>query len=118
MRSPAGARHHASAAIVRLGAEATAVLDNVRASAVKALRKVFPRSPDEESIGYQEDIQINDTIVAGNECRAINRSHHLLTWFISKHNCIKPLLPTAVAACRCPLEDYIPRAIEALRAAV
>ncbi|GAB2267718.1 Protein ACCUMULATION AND REPLICATION OF CHLOROPLASTS 6 [Dionaea muscipula] len=57
----------AAAAIVRLGAEATAVLDNVRASAVKALRKVFPRSPDEESIGYQEDIQINDTVVDGNE---------------------------------------------------
>ncbi|KAL9275815.1 accumulation and replication of chloroplasts 6, chloroplastic-like protein, partial [Drosera capensis] len=44
----------AAAAIARLGAGATAVLDNVRVSALQALRKVFPRSPNKDYVGYQE----------------------------------------------------------------
>ncbi|GAB2240795.1 hypothetical protein Droror1_Dr00021313 [Drosera rotundifolia] len=44
----------AAAAIARLGAGAIAVLDNVRVSAFQALRKVFPRSPNKDYVGYQE----------------------------------------------------------------
>ncbi|KAK4782604.1 hypothetical protein SAY86_016706 [Trapa natans] len=40
----------AAAAIVKIGAEASAVLGNVKASAIEALQKVFPPK------GYQEDI--------------------------------------------------------------
>ncbi|PIA57192.1 hypothetical protein AQUCO_00600136v1, partial [Aquilegia coerulea] len=45
----------AAAAIVRIGAEATAVLDNVKASAILALRKVFPLGNREEISWREED---------------------------------------------------------------
>ncbi|KAF5197471.1 Accumulation and replication of chloroplast protein 6 protein [Thalictrum thalictroides] len=45
----------AAAAIVRIGAEATAVLDNVKASAILALRKVFPLGNREEISRSEED---------------------------------------------------------------
>ncbi|WCJ35146.1 Protein ACCUMULATION AND REPLICATION OF CHLOROPLASTS 6 chloroplastic [Euphorbia peplus] len=49
----------AAAAIVKIGAEATAVLDNVKASAIQALQKVFSRTRVEESIALQETDSIN-----------------------------------------------------------
>lgn len=49
----------AAAAIVRIGAEATAVIDNVKTSVIKALQKVFPASSGEERITRQEDVAIN-----------------------------------------------------------
>ncbi|KAI3956707.1 hypothetical protein MKX01_021472 [Papaver californicum] len=45
----------AAAAIVRIGAEATAVLDNVKTTAIKALQKVFPLGNKEVSIKRKED---------------------------------------------------------------
>ncbi|GAB4839450.1 Protein ACCUMULATION AND REPLICATION OF CHLOROPLASTS 6 [Ancistrocladus abbreviatus] len=53
----------AAAAIARIGAEATTLLDNVRVSAVQALRKVFPRSPGKECMAPQ-DVGINESLVA------------------------------------------------------
>lgn len=43
----------AAAAIVRIGAEATAVLDNVKFSAIQALSKVFPPSRVDENVIHQ-----------------------------------------------------------------
>ncbi|XVF73857.1 hypothetical protein PTKIN_Ptkin13bG0015000 [Pterospermum kingtungense] len=42
----------AAAAIVRIGAEATAALDHVKASAIQALQKVFPLRCSEESVHH------------------------------------------------------------------
>ncbi|KAL1815747.1 hypothetical protein ACET3Z_018321 [Daucus carota] len=47
----------AAAAIARIGAEATAVFDNVKISAIQALKKVFPLGPEEATVrrqGYDE----------------------------------------------------------------
>ncbi|KAJ4702053.1 Accumulation and replication of chloroplasts 6, chloroplastic-like protein [Melia azedarach] len=53
----------AAAAIVRVGAtEATAVLDQVKASAIEALQKVFPLSHKDKTAKYQEDGERNDYI--------------------------------------------------------
>ncbi|XVE56123.1 hypothetical protein DITRI_Ditri03aG0212400 [Diplodiscus trichospermus] len=49
----------AAAAIVRIGAEATAVLDHVKASAIQALQKVFPLRRSEESMRHQLDGERN-----------------------------------------------------------
>ncbi|KAE8712640.1 Protein ACCUMULATION AND REPLICATION OF CHLOROPLASTS 6 [Hibiscus syriacus] len=49
----------AAAAIVRIGAEATAVLDHVKASAIQALLKVFPLHRSEESVRHQLDGEMN-----------------------------------------------------------
>ncbi|XP_022769108.1 protein ACCUMULATION AND REPLICATION OF CHLOROPLASTS 6, chloroplastic isoform X2 [Durio zibethinus] len=49
----------AAAAIVRIGAEATAVLDHVKASAIQALQKVFPLRRSEESVRHQLDGEMN-----------------------------------------------------------
>lgn len=49
----------AAAAIVRIGTEATAVIDNVTTSVVEALKKVFPPSSIEERITRQEDVGVN-----------------------------------------------------------
>ncbi|XWS24442.1 hypothetical protein CRYUN_Cryun28dG0102600 [Craigia yunnanensis] len=49
----------AAAAIVRIGAEATAVLDHVKASAIQALQKVFPLRRSEESVRHQLDGESN-----------------------------------------------------------
>lgn len=48
----------AAAAIVRIGAEATAVIDNVKTSVIQALQKVFTPSSGER-ITRQEDIAVN-----------------------------------------------------------
>lgn len=45
----------AAAAIVRIGAEATAALDHVKASAIQVLQKVFPLRRLEESVRHQLD---------------------------------------------------------------
>ena len=45
----------AAAAIVRIGAEATAVLDHVKDSAIQALQKVFPLGHRNQRAGHQED---------------------------------------------------------------
>ncbi|CAM8933743.1 unnamed protein product [Rhodiola kirilowii] len=45
----------AAAAIVKIGAGATAVLDNVKASALEVLQKVFPPSQGKESLIRHED---------------------------------------------------------------
>ncbi|KAI9200873.1 hypothetical protein LWI28_014364 [Acer negundo] len=52
----------AAAAIVRIGAaEATAVLDHVKASAIQALQKVFPLGQKEKSVGHHEDDETNNS---------------------------------------------------------
>ncbi|KAK4860594.1 hypothetical protein QYF36_026855 [Acer negundo] len=52
----------AAAAIVRIGAaEATAVLDHVKASAIQALQKVFPLGQKEKSVRHQEDDETNNS---------------------------------------------------------
>lgn len=45
----------AAAAIVRIGAEATAVLDHVKSSAILALQKVFPLGDRDKNFTHQED---------------------------------------------------------------
>ncbi|KAL4650115.1 hypothetical protein ACB092_01G063300 [Castanea dentata] len=52
----------AAAAIVRIGAEATAVLDHVKASAIQALQKVFPLSNRDQRAGHQEDGDMNYSV--------------------------------------------------------
>ncbi|KAL3845292.1 hypothetical protein ACJIZ3_002695 [Penstemon smallii] len=49
----------AAAAIARIGAEATAVLDNVKVSAIQALRKVFPLGNGEKDVRLYEENEIN-----------------------------------------------------------
>ncbi|XP_030446839.2 protein ACCUMULATION AND REPLICATION OF CHLOROPLASTS 6, chloroplastic [Syzygium oleosum] len=46
----------AAAAIAKIGAEASAVIDNVKDSAIQALRKVFPLGLSKEDTGLQEDV--------------------------------------------------------------
>lgn len=46
----------AAAAIAKIGAEASAVIDNVKDSAIQALRKVFPLGHSKEDTGLQEDV--------------------------------------------------------------
>ncbi|ONI32513.1 hypothetical protein PRUPE_1G370400 [Prunus persica] len=53
----------AAAAIVRIGAEATAVLDNFRASALQALQKVFPLGYRDENVQRQEDHEMNYSLL-------------------------------------------------------
>lgn len=45
----------AASAIVKIGAEATAVIDHVKASAVQALKKVFPLVSQDESLSHKND---------------------------------------------------------------
>ncbi|XP_043712763.1 protein ACCUMULATION AND REPLICATION OF CHLOROPLASTS 6, chloroplastic [Telopea speciosissima] len=52
----------AAAAIVRIGAGATAVLDNVKTSAFQALQKVFPLSNREEGMRDQEFCDKNNSV--------------------------------------------------------
>jgi len=54
----------AAAAIVRIGAEATAVLDHVKVSAIQALQKVFPLGHREHDTGHQEDGDFNYSVPA------------------------------------------------------
>uniref|UniRef100_A0A7N0V436 ARC6 IMS domain-containing protein n=1 Tax=Kalanchoe fedtschenkoi TaxID=63787 RepID=A0A7N0V436_KALFE len=54
----------AAAAIVKIGAEATAVLDSVKASALEALRKVFPPSQGKESLIRHEDTAFSNSASA------------------------------------------------------
>ncbi|KAG8377874.1 hypothetical protein BUALT_Bualt08G0079000 [Buddleja alternifolia] len=49
----------AAAAIARIGAEATAVLDNVKESAIQALQKVFPLGNGEKNVRLYEENGIN-----------------------------------------------------------
>ncbi|XP_068640826.1 protein ACCUMULATION AND REPLICATION OF CHLOROPLASTS 6, chloroplastic [Aristolochia californica] len=58
----AGSALAAAAAIARIGAEATAVLDNVKASAIQALQKVFPLSNMEGRLGREEKYDQNSSI--------------------------------------------------------
>lgn len=58
-----GAPLAAAAAIVRIGAEATAVLDHVKASAIQALQKVFPQGHRNENITNQKDGVRNHSIL-------------------------------------------------------
>lgn len=53
----------AAAAIVKIGAEATAVLDSVKVSAIKALQKVFPLGKVDGSVKHGEDGQINSSVM-------------------------------------------------------
>lgn len=59
----------AAAAIARIGAEATAVLDSVKVSAIQALRKVFPLGHGEKNVRlYEENGIKNDELpIAGAE---------------------------------------------------
>ncbi|XP_038717646.1 protein ACCUMULATION AND REPLICATION OF CHLOROPLASTS 6, chloroplastic [Tripterygium wilfordii] len=54
----------AAAAIVRIGAEATAVLDHVKASAIETLQKVFLAGYRDKSAGHQEDGPVNSSVSA------------------------------------------------------
>ncbi|KAL6212856.1 hypothetical protein ACLB2K_018071 [Fragaria x ananassa] len=53
----------AAAAIVRIGAEATAVLDSVKTSAIQALRKVFPLGQRYKNTTPQEDHDMNYSLL-------------------------------------------------------
>ncbi|KAL3505359.1 hypothetical protein ACH5RR_035200 [Cinchona calisaya] len=55
----------AAAAIAKIGAEASAVLDTVRSSAIQALQKVFPLGPTERSVKTDEEYEIIYSEVAG-----------------------------------------------------
>ncbi|XP_027092127.1 protein ACCUMULATION AND REPLICATION OF CHLOROPLASTS 6, chloroplastic isoform X1 [Coffea arabica] len=55
----------AAAAIAKLGAEATAVLDSVKFSAIQALQKVFPLGPSDRSVKTDEEFEIKNSEVAG-----------------------------------------------------
>ncbi|KAL0360600.1 UNVERIFIED_CONTAM: protein ACCUMULATION AND REPLICATION OF CHLOROPLASTS 6, chloroplastic [Sesamum radiatum] len=61
----------AAAAIARIGAEATAVLDNVKASAIQALQKVFPLRSGEKNVRLYEESEMNsyDLPVTSEETR-------------------------------------------------
>ncbi|KAK3231741.1 hypothetical protein Dsin_003622 [Dipteronia sinensis] len=53
----------AAAAIVRIGAaEATAVLDHVKASAIQALQKVFPLGQKEKSVRHHDDDETSNSL--------------------------------------------------------
>lgn len=52
----------AAAAIVKIGAEATAVLDSVKVSAIKALQKVFPLGKFDGNVKLGENGEINSTV--------------------------------------------------------
>ncbi|CAK9178455.1 unnamed protein product [Ilex paraguariensis] len=54
----------AAAAIARIGAEATAVLDSVKVNAIQALQKVFPLGRKEESVRREIDGEINNSTIA------------------------------------------------------
>lgn len=54
----------AAAAIARIGAEATAVLDSVKASAIQALQKVFPAGDGEGSVRRYGDNEMNEFDIA------------------------------------------------------
>lgn len=54
----------AAAAIVRIGAEATAVLDNVKTSAIQALQKVFPLGNKEEGMRREEHYDKNNSVMS------------------------------------------------------
>lgn len=45
----------AASAIVKIGAEATAVIDHVKTSAIQALKQVFPLGSEDESVIHKED---------------------------------------------------------------
>lgn len=57
----------AAAAIVKIGAEATAVLDSVKFSAIQALKKVFPLGQSDENINSDIPYEINSSQVEENE---------------------------------------------------
>lgn len=59
----------AAAAIARIGAEATAVLDGVKVSAIQALQKVFPLGNEgKNSVLYEKnEIKSNDQLVSSEE---------------------------------------------------
>lgn len=59
LESAKGSPLAAAAAIVRIGAEATAVIGHVKASAIQALQKVFPPSHGNENMTSQEDSKTN-----------------------------------------------------------
>ncbi|THF97979.1 hypothetical protein TEA_010593 [Camellia sinensis var. sinensis] len=52
----------AAAAIVKIGAEATAVLDSVKFSAIQALQKVFPLGQGNGNVKCQEDEEVNSSV--------------------------------------------------------
>ncbi|XP_077246462.1 chaperone DnaJ-domain superfamily protein [Tasmannia lanceolata] len=52
----------AAAAIARIGAEATAALDNVKTSAIKALQKVFPLGNKEERVRIEEHSNTDNSV--------------------------------------------------------
>ncbi|XP_075479783.1 protein ACCUMULATION AND REPLICATION OF CHLOROPLASTS 6, chloroplastic isoform X1 [Primulina tabacum] len=54
----------AAAAIVKIGAGATAVLDNVKVSAIQALQKVFPLGSGEKTAGRYGEKQISNNDLA------------------------------------------------------
>nr|GEV76317.1 hypothetical protein [Tanacetum cinerariifolium] len=57
----------AAAAIARIGAEATAVLDSVKIGAIQALRKVFPVGQEEQSVRRNDNSEFDDSSVVGTE---------------------------------------------------
>lgn len=57
----------AAAAIVKIGAEATAVIGQVKASAIEALNKVFPVHSEDEVVKHQESGEKNNFSLAESE---------------------------------------------------
>nr|XP_043636772.1 protein ACCUMULATION AND REPLICATION OF CHLOROPLASTS 6, chloroplastic isoform X2 [Erigeron canadensis] len=57
----------AAAAIARIGAEATAVLDSVKVSAIQALQKVFPVGQESQSVRRNDKSEFGDSFVVKTE---------------------------------------------------
>ncbi|XP_024972319.1 protein ACCUMULATION AND REPLICATION OF CHLOROPLASTS 6, chloroplastic [Cynara cardunculus var. scolymus] len=57
----------AAAAIARIGAEATAVLDSVKIGAIQALQKVFPLGQEAPSVRRQDNGEFGDSVVVETE---------------------------------------------------
>lgn len=57
----------AAAAIARIGAEATAVLDSVKIGAIQALQKVFPLGQEALSVRRQDKVEFDDSVVVETE---------------------------------------------------
>lgn len=66
----------AAAAIAKIGAEATAVLDSVKVSAIQALQKVFPLGHSEGNMKINDEYQIGNSEPVGRSEEPLNLSNH------------------------------------------
>ncbi|XP_058725345.1 protein ACCUMULATION AND REPLICATION OF CHLOROPLASTS 6, chloroplastic [Vicia villosa] len=57
----------AAAAVAKIGAEATAVIGQIQASAIKALKRVFPVSPNDKILTHLENGEKNNSSLSEND---------------------------------------------------